>query len=146
MCRGIITYRLNTLRQIADGVILSDDDIALLRQAIRKLKLWVTPRDAPVDDIVQTGIVPRLVQLFNVDDFPDRFEALLILGYLTRSGNTTLLINSNVLPLFLGHLHSDRDREEQRLLAVWALGNIAKYPQVMRGWLITMLLCPLFII
>lgn len=54
---------------------MSDDDIALLRQAIRKLKLWVTPRDAPVDDIVQTGIVPRLVQLFNVDDFPDRVRA-----------------------------------------------------------------------
>jgi len=94
-------------------------------------KLLSVERDPPIEQIINCGVVPRLVQLLQPTQLNDpnvfklQFEAGWALTNIAsgESKHTQCVVTHGALPLFIRLLQSeDMDVKEQ---AVWALGNIA---------------------
>uniref|UniRef100_A0A8C4NN20 Karyopherin alpha 3 (importin alpha 4) n=1 Tax=Eptatretus burgeri TaxID=7764 RepID=A0A8C4NN20_EPTBU len=92
-------------------------------QAARKL--LSSDRNPPIDDLINSGILPILVQCLERDDNPSlQFEAAWALTNIASgtSAQTQAVVKSNAVPLFLKLLHSPHQNVCEQ--AVWALGNI----------------------
>eukprot|EP01156_Anaeramoeba_ignava_P022702 Anaeramoba_ignava/c20959_g1_i4.p1 GENE.c20959_g1_i4~~c20959_g1_i4.p1 ORF type:complete len:484 (-),score=170.22 c20959_g1_i4:446-1897(-) len=89
----------------------------------RMLSMETNP---PIQAIIESGVVSRLVEFLSLDDHPDiQFEAAWALTNVA-SGNseqTRIVIESGAVPYFIKLLKSpDANVREQ---SIWALGNIA---------------------
>ncbi|XP_077864254.1 importin subunit alpha-3-like [Saccoglossus kowalevskii] len=92
-------------------------------QAARKL--LSSDRNPPIDDLIESGILPILVHCLQCDDNPSlQFEALWALTNIASgtSSQTQAVVNAGAVPHFLRLLHSPHPHVCEQ--AVWALGNI----------------------
>uniref|UniRef100_H2SUD6 Importin subunit alpha n=1 Tax=Takifugu rubripes TaxID=31033 RepID=H2SUD6_TAKRU len=88
-------------------------------------KLLSSDRNPPIDDLIKSGILPKLVNCLDRDDSPSlQFEAAWALTNIASgtSEQTQAVVHSNAVPLFLRLLRSPHQNVCEQ--AVWALGNI----------------------
>ena len=82
-------------------------------------------RSPPIDEVIQSGAVPRLVELLSVSDPKLQLEAAWCLTNIASgtAEHTAVVIETGAVPTFVKLLQSPS--EDVREQAVWALGNIA---------------------
>ncbi|XP_060174677.1 importin subunit alpha isoform X1 [Lycium barbarum] len=129
--------KLETLPEMISGV-WSDDSSMQLEYTTQFRKLLSIERNPPIDEVIQSGVVPRFVEFLARDDYPQlQFEAAWALTNVASgtSENTKVVIDYGSVPIFVRLLSSPSD--DVREQAVWALGNIAgdspKYRDLVLG-------------
>jgi importin subunit alpha-1 len=104
------------LAQITKAIYSNEPNVQF-EATVHFRKLLSIERNPPIDQVIQTGVVPRLVQLLNNSGFPKlQFEAAWALTNIASgtSEQTAVLINCGALPLFVQLLsHPDDDVKEQ---------------------------------
>ncbi|MQL89349.1 hypothetical protein Taro_021914 [Colocasia esculenta] len=120
-----VEKKLESLPAMVAGVY-SDDSNLQLDATTQFRKLLSIERSPPIEEVIQSGVVPRFVEFLTRDDFPQlQFEAAWALTNIASgtSENTKVVIDHGAVPIFVNLLnsHSDDVREQ----AVWALGNVA---------------------
>lgn len=113
------------VKSIVDG-IMSDDPERQFESTRTCRKILSRERNPPIDEVIASGVVPRLVYFLEHATLPMHiFEAAWALTNIA-SGNcdqTRAVVKAGAVPHFIRLLSStDKSVSEQ---AVWALGNIA---------------------
>ncbi|KAL9347932.1 hypothetical protein Peur_059298 [Populus x canadensis] len=116
---------LDTLPAMIAGV-WSDDKNIQFEGTTHFRKLLSIERSPPINEVIQSGVVPRFIEFLARDDFPQlQFEAAWALTNIASgtSENTRVVIDHGAIPIFVKLLSSPA--EDVREQAVWALGNVA---------------------
>ncbi|CAN6468595.1 unnamed protein product [Victoria cruziana] len=117
--------KLESLPAMVAGV-WSDDSNMQLEATTQFRKLLSIERSPPIEEVIQSGVVPRFVEFLTRSDFPQlQFEAAWALTNIASgtSENTRVVIDHGAVPIFVQLLQSPSD--DVREQAVWALGNVA---------------------
>ncbi|CBI36918.3 hypothetical protein AAG906_034688 [Vitis piasezkii] len=117
--------KLESLPAMVAGVWSEDSNLQLEATTYFR-KLLSIERSPPINEVIQSGVVPRLVEFLGRDDFPQlQFEAAWALTNIASgtSENTKVVIDHGAVPIFVKLLGSQND--DVREQAVWALGNVA---------------------
>ncbi|KAH7578283.1 hypothetical protein ACOSP7_000492 [Xanthoceras sorbifolium] len=117
--------KLESIPAMVAGV-WSDDRNAQLEATTHFRKLLSIERSPPINEVIQSGVVPRFIEFLARDDFPQlQFEAAWALTNIASgtSENTRVVIDHGAVPIFVKLLSSPTD--DVREQAVWALGNVA---------------------
>ena len=95
-------------------------------QGVRKLlSIAVNP---PIQDVIDSGVIPRLVHLLSSSDQPSlQFECAWALTNVASgtSVQTSVVLTSGAVPIFVRLLGSRTSPDDLKENCVWALGNIA---------------------
>ncbi|KAL0684038.1 hypothetical protein Bca4012_050886 [Brassica carinata] len=116
---------IENLPEMVSGIWSEDANLQLETTTLLR-KLLSLEQNPPINDVVGSGVVPRVVTFLSRDDFPKlQFEAAWALTNIASgtSENTNVIIQSGAIPIFIHLLTSPN--EEVREQAVWALGNVA---------------------
>ncbi|GAA0179642.1 transporter [Lithospermum erythrorhizon] len=117
--------KLESLPAMVTGVWSADANLQL-EATTQFRKLLSIERNPPIEEVIQTGVVVRLVEFLARDDYPQlQFEAAWALTNIASgtSENTRVVIDHGAVPIFVRLLSSPSD--DVREQAVWALGNVA---------------------
>eukprot|EP01010_Urceolus_cornutus_P002395 NODE_305_length_1817_cov_212.226810_g247_i0.p1 GENE.NODE_305_length_1817_cov_212.226810_g247_i0~~NODE_305_length_1817_cov_212.226810_g247_i0.p1 ORF type:complete len:545 (-),score=170.03 NODE_305_length_1817_cov_212.226810_g247_i0:181-1764(-) len=120
-----ILQQLENLPQLV-AAINSEDPQAQLTAALHFRKLLSIENNPPIDEVIATGVVPRLIHFLKSGDNPTlQFEAAWALTNIASgtSDHTHVVMQEGAVPIFVQLLRSPA--EEVREQAVWALGNMA---------------------
>jgi len=122
---GTPEKKLESLPSLVSGV-WSEDRNLQLEATTQFRKLLSIERSPPIEEVIQSGVVPRFVEFLVREDFPQlQFEAAWALTNIASgtSENTKVVIDHGAVPIFVKLLGSSTD--DVREQAVWALGNVA---------------------
>ncbi|XP_021906889.1 importin subunit alpha-2 [Carica papaya] len=120
-----VEKKLESLPSMIAGV-WSDNSTVQLEATTQFRKLLSIERSPPIEEVIQSGVVPRFVEFLMREDFPQlQFEAAWALTNIASgtSENTKVVIDHGAVPIFVKLLGSPSD--DVREQAVWALGNVA---------------------
>ncbi|KAF8401388.1 hypothetical protein HHK36_012326 [Tetracentron sinense] len=120
-----VEKKLESLPSMVAGV-WSDEGNLQLEATTQFRKLLSIERSPPIEEVIQSGVVPRFVEFLVREDFPQlQFEAAWALTNIASgtSENTKVVIDHGAVPIFVKLLGSPSD--DVREQAVWALGNVA---------------------
>ncbi|KAI0529368.1 importin subunit alpha-2 [Dendrobium catenatum] len=120
-----VEKKLESLPAMVSGVY-SEESSLQLEATTQFRKLLSIERSPPIEEVIQSGVVPRFVEFLTRDDFPQlQFEAAWALTNIASgtSDNTKVVIEHGAVPIFVKLLGSPSD--DVREQAVWALGNVA---------------------
>ncbi|CAN1345549.1 Importin subunit alpha-2 [Linum perenne] len=120
-----VVLQLESLPSLVSGV-WSEDRNLQLEATTQFRKLLSIERSPPIEEVIQSGVVPRFVEFLVREDFPQlQFEAAWALTNIASgtSENTKVVIDHGAVPIFVKLLGSSTD--DVREQAVWALGNVA---------------------
>eukprot|EP00696_Hemimastix_kukwesjijk_P013647 gnl/Hemi2/27091_TR9099_c0_g1_i1.p1 gnl/Hemi2/27091_TR9099_c0_g1~~gnl/Hemi2/27091_TR9099_c0_g1_i1.p1 ORF type:complete len:494 (-),score=160.48 gnl/Hemi2/27091_TR9099_c0_g1_i1:295-1776(-) len=119
--------KLEQLPQMIAGVN-SDDRMTQIEATTLFRKLLSIERNPPIDNVIATGIIPRLVHfLETAAECPHlQFEAAWALTNIASGlpEHTKTVVESNAVPVFTMLLQTSQN-DDVREQSVWALGNIA---------------------
>ncbi|KAH7573503.1 hypothetical protein JRO89_XS03G0160900 [Xanthoceras sorbifolium] len=116
---------LESLPSMVAGVWSNDNNLQL-EATTQFRKLLSIERNPPIEEVIQSGVVPRFVEFLMREDFPQlQFEAAWALTNIASgtSENTKVVIDHGAVPIFVKLLASPSD--DVREQAIWALGNVA---------------------
>lgn len=121
----VIDDKLQALPQLV-AAVHSNDPKLVVEAVTHFRKLLSIERDPPIQEVIDSGVVPRLVEFLTVaNNNTLQFEAAWALTNIASgtSRHTRVVIQHGAIPQFVNLLRSQHgDVREQ---AVWALGNIA---------------------
>jgi len=120
-----LAQRLESLPSMVAGVN-SNDPKTQLEAVTQFRKLLSIEHKPPIEEVINSGVVPRFVQFLQAHDNPAlQFESAWALTNIASgsSDQTAIVIDKGAVPLFVQLLASPND--DVREQAVWALGNIA---------------------
>ncbi|GMP76423.1 hypothetical protein CsSME_00033104 [Camellia sinensis var. sinensis] len=120
-----VEKKLESLPSLVAGVWSNDSNLQL-EATTQFRKLLSIERSPPIEEVIQSGVVPRFVEFLMREDFPQlQFEAAWALTNIASgtSENTKVVIDHGAVPIFVKLLASPSD--DVREQAVWALGNVA---------------------
>ncbi|XP_009631847.1 importin subunit alpha-2-like [Nicotiana tomentosiformis] len=120
-----VEKKLESLPSMVAGVWSNDNNLQL-EATTQFRKLLSIERSPPIEEVIQSGVVPRFVEFLMREDFPQlQFEAAWALTNIASgtSENTRVVIDHGAVPIFVKLLGSPSD--DVREQAVWALGNVA---------------------
>jgi len=121
------TYNAEVVNQI-DAIkadLYGDDIQKMINTTTIIRKLLSDENNPPIDEVISSGVVPRLIEFLTANNNHLQFEAAWALTNIAsgNSSQTQVIIDNNAIPIFVQLLESPfADVKEQ---AVWALGNIA---------------------
>jgi len=120
-----VQQKLEELPQLVAGV-MSNDPQAQVEATTHFRKLLSIERNPPIQEVIDSGVVPRFVQLLTYNHMPHlQFEAAWALTNIASgsSEQTRVVIEMGAVPIFVQLLSSPNDDVCEQ--AVWAIGNIA---------------------
>ena len=123
--RADLAERLRQLPQMMEAV-MSNDPQRQLDAVTAFRKLLSIERSPPIEEVIECGVVPRLVHFLTAtDNAPLQFEAAWALTNVASgtTKHTKTVIECGAVDIFVLLLKSPN--EDVREQAVWALGNIA---------------------
>ncbi|OVA02574.1 Armadillo [Macleaya cordata] len=120
-----VEKKLESLPSMVAGVWSEERELQL-EATTQFRKLLSIERSPPIEEVIQSGVVPRFVEFLMREDYPQlQFEAAWALTNIASgtSENTKVVIDHGAVPIFVKLLGSQSD--DVREQAVWALGNVA---------------------
>ncbi|KAK0402709.1 hypothetical protein QR680_016487 [Steinernema hermaphroditum] len=120
---GIGPFDENTLRNIV-GQATSGDPEQQMAAVTQARKLLSSDKNPPIDDLINSGILPILVDCLSSENVNLQFEAAWALTNIASgtSEQTRAVVQAGAVPKFMDLLSSGNMNVCEQ--AVWALGNI----------------------
>ncbi|GAY68666.1 hypothetical protein CUMW_265920 [Citrus unshiu] len=125
----VSSLNLQTKLEIFPAMVAAiwSDDNSLQLEAIDQFSKLLSAETSPqIEEVIQSGIVPRFVEFLMREDYPRlQYEAAGALSNVAsgNSENTKVVIDHGAVPILVKLLASSSD--DVREQAVWALANVA---------------------
>ncbi|KAL9644072.1 hypothetical protein ABK040_005539 [Willaertia magna] len=129
-------YVLSTLPSIVQGINAYQIPVRL--DAVTKVrKLLSIEKNPPIDAVLQSGILPKLVEFLSLSDYPPlQFESVWAITNIASgsSEHTQTVVKCGVVPILIQLLQSPTEDVVEQ--SIWALGNIAGDSAVLRDYVL----------